>query len=64
MSTQLDDHKRHVELGENAEAAAKRGHELMAKGDDRGALEALREADAAMKERAAIEARWKSSSIA
>jgi predicted negative regulator of RcsB-dependent stress response len=57
MTNQIDDFKRHLQLGETAEAAALRGHELMKKGDEEGARAALKEAEDAMAERAAIEAR-------
>lgn len=56
---QIDDFRRHLELGEKAEAAAKRGHELLAKGDRAGAQAALDQADDLMEERLLLEERWK-----
>jgi hypothetical protein len=56
---QLEDFYQHLELMEKAEAAAKRGHDLFAKGDTLGAQAALDEADELLERAELIEERWK-----
>jgi len=58
-TNQVADFKRHLELWKKAEAAAERGHALLAAGDLKGAEEALAEADECMEERFLLEERWK-----
>jgi len=56
---QIDDHRQHLELMQRAEAAAKRGHELMKKGDRTGAHAALDEADELVERADLLAERWK-----
>jgi len=56
---QIDDFGKHLELMQKAEAAAKRGHDLLAKGDRTGAQAALDEAEGLTEHAALIEERWK-----
>jgi hypothetical protein len=56
---QIDDLKRHIELGRKAQEAAERGHRLLAEGKKREAQRALSEAEDAMEKRALIQERWR-----
>lgn len=55
---QIDDLHTILRLGVQAEAAATRGHELLATGNPRKATKALEEAQACMDERRQLFARW------
>lgn len=56
---QLDDMRRHLELGERIVALTARGRELLAKGDRQGAQAALDECEELHEERQLLEERWR-----
>jgi hypothetical protein len=56
---QIDDHKQHVELGQKAGAATRRGQELLKAGKRSQAQAALAEAEEFVERQELLTERWK-----